>query len=232
MNIVIKENRADLGVASARLGAEMLRKVLAARAEANIIVATGSSQFETLGALVHEPNIRWDRVTAFHLDEYVGLPITHPASFRLYLWERFVKHLPLPLKMFYYVNGDAPDPHAECRRLGGLIRERNIDVAFIGIGENGHIAFNDPPADFETEDPFPTLNDVPRQAISMSVKQIIKSSAIVCTVPDQRKAEAVRNSMEGPVTPSVPASILQKHQNCMLMIDKAAASLLGPGSGR
>jgi glucosamine-6-phosphate deaminase len=251
MNIVIKENRAELGTASARHGAEILRKVLAARHEANIIVATGSSQFETLEALVREPGIRWDRVTAFHLDEYVSLPITHPASFRLYLWERFVKQLPLPLKMFHYVNGDAPDPHVECRRLGALIRERNIDVAFIGIGENGHIAFNDPPADFDTEEPyltvtlddacrrqqlgegwFPTLNDVPRQAISMSVRQILKSSAIVCTVPDQRKAEAVRNSVESPVTPNVPASILQKHQNCTLMVDKAAASLLRAGSGR
>jgi glucosamine-6-phosphate deaminase len=251
MKIIVKENRAELGTASARYGTEILRKVLETRAEANIIVATGSSQFETLEALAREPGIRWDRVTAFHLDEYVGLPITHPASFRLYLWERFVKQLPLPLKAFHYVAGDAPDPRAECKRLGALIRQHEIDVAFIGIGENGHIAFNDPPADFDTVEPyltvtlddacrrqqlgegwFPTFEDVPRQAISMSVRQILRSSAIVCTVPDQRKAEAVRNTAEGPVTPNVPASVLQNHELCLLFVDKAAASLLRPGSAQ
>src|SRR6201999_202544 len=122
------------------------------------IVATGSSQFETLSGLAKEKDIRWDRVTAFHLDEYVGLPITHPASFRLYLWERFAKQLPLPLKAFHYVNADAADPTAECRRLGEIIGKHPIDVAFIGIGENGHVAFNDPPADFETEEPYLTVN--------------------------------------------------------------------------
>jgi glucosamine-6-phosphate deaminase len=248
MNVTIKENRAELGPAAAHAGAELLRKALAGGKQANIIVATGSSQFEMLQALTREPDIRWDRVTVFHLDEYVGLPITHPASFRLYLWERFARQLPLPVKMFHYVGADAPDPRAECRRLGALIREHPIDVAFIGIGENGHIAFNDPPADFETEEPylaveldeacrqqqlgegwFPTLNDVPRQAISMSVRQILKSRAIICTVPDERKAEAVRGSVEGPVTPNLPGSILQKHANCSLFIDKPAASRLKPG---
>jgi len=245
MKTVIKPDRAALGAASARHGAELLRQAIKARGQANIIVATGSSQFETLEALAREPDIRWDRVTAFHLDEYVGLPITHPASFRLYLWQRFVKNLPLPLATFHYVNGDAPDPQAECRRLGSLIKEKPIDVAFIGIGENGHVAFNDPPADFETREPyltvtlddacrrqqlgegwFPTFNDVPRQAISMSPRQILASRSIVCTAPDQRKAEAVRNTVEGPVTPNVPASILQSHEQCTLFLDQAAASML------
>src|SRR5437660_1772348 len=144
MKIVVKENRAELGVASARCGSELLRQVLASRKEANIIVATGSSQFETLAALAREPGIRWDQVTAFHLDEYVGLPITHPASFRLYLWERFHRRLPLPLATFHYLDGEA-DPQGECKRVGTILRQHPIDVAFIGIGENGHLAFHDPP---------------------------------------------------------------------------------------
>lgn len=249
MNIVIKADRAQLGEASSRHGADLLRKALAERGEANIIVATGSSQFETLAALAKAPDIPWDRVTGFHLDEYVGLPITHPASFRRYLWERFVSQLPLPLKAFHYVNADAPDPQAECRRPGTIIRQHPIDVAFIGIGENGHIAFNDPPADFETDEPylvvnldeacrrqqlgegwFPSLNDVPSKAITMSVRQILASRAIVCTVPDRRKAEAVRNTVEGPITPQVPASSLQRHADCALFLDEPAASLLRPGS--
>jgi glucosamine-6-phosphate deaminase len=197
-----------------------------------------------LEALAKQPNIRWDKVTGFHLDEYVGMPITHGASFRKYLWERFISKLPLPLAAFHYVNAET-NPQAECKRLGELIRKHPIDVAFIGIGENGHVAFNDPPADFDTDEPyivveldeacrkqqqgegwFPTLNDVPRQAISMSVKQIVKSKSIVCTVPDQRKAEAVKNSVQGPVSNQVPASILQKHADTMLFLDKASASLL------
>lgn len=249
MNIVIKVDRPQLGDASSRHGADLLRKALAERGEANIIVATGSSQFETLAALAKAPDIRWDRVTGFHLDEYVGLPISHPASFRRYLWERFISQLPLPLKAFHYVNADATDPRSECRRLGAIIRQHPIDVAFIGIGENGHIAFNDPPADFQTDEPylvvgldeacrrqqlgegwFPTLNDVPAKAITMSVRHILASRAIVCTVPDQRKAEAVRNTVEGPITPQVPASALQQHEHCTLFLDQAAASLLRPGN--
>jgi glucosamine-6-phosphate deaminase len=249
MNIVTTPGRPQLGSASSHHGADLLRQALSDRGQANLIVATGSSQFETLAALAKSPDIRWDQVTGFHLDEYVGLPITHPASFRRYLWQRFLSQLPLPLKAFHYVNADAPDPNAECRRLSALIRQHPIDVAFIGIGENGHIAFNDPPADFDTDEPyltvnldqacrrqqlgegwFPTLADVPSKAITMSVRQILASRAIVCTVPDQRKAEAVRNTVEGPVTPNVPASALQRHANCTLFLDQAAASLLRPGS--
>jgi glucosamine-6-phosphate deaminase len=183
-------------------------------------------------------------VTAFHLDEYIGLPITHPASFRKYLWERFASKLPLPLAAFHYIDGEG-DATAECRRLGALISAGPIDVAFVGIGENGHLAFNDPPADFETEDPyivvdlddacrrqqlgegwFPTFDDVPKQAISMSIRQIMKSRCIVASVPDQRKAEAVRVSVKGPVSPHAPASILQQHPDCTLYLDPASASLL------
>jgi len=244
MRIVKGQTRQDLGPRAAADGAKLIRDAIAARGSANIIVATGSSQFEMLEALAKQPDIRWDKVTAFHLDEYVGLPITHPASFRLYLWQRFVSTLPLPLAAFNYVNAEE-DPQAECDRLAAIIKAHPIDVAFIGIGENAHIAFNDPPANFEIELPyivvqldeacrqqqlgegwFPTLSDVPQRAISMSVRQILKSRAIVCTVPDERKAEAVRASVEGPITPDVPASILQQHANLTLYLDAAAASRL------
>ncbi len=245
MQTTICPTRAELGPAAAKVGAALLRQALSANGTANIIVATGSSQFEMLAALAKEADIRWDRVTAFHLDEYVDLPITHPASFRGYLWTRFASQLPLPLAAFHYVAGDAPDPDAECDRLGRLIADHPIDVAFIGIGENGHIAFNDPPADFQTRKPyltvtlddacrrqqqgegwFPALADVPQRAITMSVRQIIASRSIVCTVPDGRKAAAVRDAVGGPVTPAVPASILQRHERCELFVDAAAASLL------
>lgn len=244
MKTSIADSKQQMGSSAAEHGAGVIRDAIAARGSANIIVATGASQFEMLEALAKQPGIRWDKVTGFHLDEYVGMEITHGASFRKYLWERFISKLPLPLAAFHYVNAEA-DPQAECTRLGELIRKHPIDVAFIGIGENGHVAFNDPPADFDTEAPyivvdldeacrrqqqgegwFPTLADVPRQAISMSVRQIMKSKSIVCTVPDQRKAQAVKNSLKGPVSDKVPASILQKHPDTTLFLDKASASML------
>jgi len=244
MQIVIAPDRPSLGRQVARMGAALLREALHARGSANIVVATGASQLETLAALIKEPDIAWQRVTAFHLDEYLGLPITHPASFRQYLWERFHRMLPRPLMAFHYVDGEV-NPQVECRRLNAIIRENPIDVAFVGIGENAHLAFNDPPADFNTEEPylivnlddacrrqqlgegwFPTFEDVPKRAISMSCRQILKSAHIVCSVPDQRKAEAVRGTVEGLVTPQVPASILQKHERTTLFLDEASASLL------
>jgi glucosamine-6-phosphate deaminase len=244
MDVKIMPDKAQMGKAAAAAGAEHIRRAIAERGAANIIVATGASQFEMLSELVQQPNINWNRVTGFHLDEYVDLAIDHPASFRGYLWQRFVSKLPLPLRAFHFLDGEG-DPRAECRRVAEIIRKHPIDVAFVGIGENGHLAFNDPPADFETEDPylvvqlddacrrqqlgegwFPTFDDVPNQAISMSVRQIMKSGAIICTVPDERKAEAVRNSVEGQVTPQVPASILQRHERCTLFLDKPAASLM------
>jgi glucosamine-6-phosphate deaminase len=250
MDIVIMPDKRKLGKAAAAAGAEHIRAALRERGTANIIVATGASQFEMLDQLVQEPDIAWPSVTAFHLDEYVGLSIAHPASFRRYLWERFVSRLPLPLAAFHYLDG-VGDARAECRRVSEIIRQHPIDVAFIGIGENGHLAFNDPPADFETDEPyimvelddacrrqqlgegwFPTFDDVPRQAISMSVRQIMSSRAIVCTVPDERKAEAVRNSVEGEVTPQVPASILQRHQAVTLYVDEPAASRLAKQTAR
>jgi glucosamine-6-phosphate deaminase len=244
MNIEIMPDKDQTGKAAAAAGAALVRTAIAQRGMANIIVATGASQFEMFAHLVREPEINWSTVTGFHLDEYVGLAISHPASFRRYLWERFVSRLPLPLRAFHYLDAES-DPMAECRRASGIIGQHSIDVAFVGIGENGHLAFNDPPADFVTEEPyivveldeacrrqqlgegwFPTLGDVPKQAISMSVPQIMKSRAIICTVPDERKAQAVRNAVKGEVTPRVPASILQRHERCTLFLDEPAASLL------
>jgi glucosamine-6-phosphate deaminase len=248
MEVIVCDSKDELGQRAAGQGAERIRRAIQEQGQANIIVATGASQFEMFSSLIQASGIAWNRVTGFHLDEYVGLPITHPASFRKYLWERFVRKLPLPLQAFHYVDGER-DPHQECRRLAAIIAERPIDVAFVGIGENGHLAFNDPPADFDTEDAylvvnldeacrrqqmgegwFPSLEDVPRQAISMSCRQILQSRAIIVSVPDQRKAEAVKGAVEGPVTPQVPASILQQHPSATLYLDPASASLLGrPG---
>jgi glucosamine-6-phosphate deaminase len=244
MQIRTFDNKQDLGKQAAAEGAAAVRRAIKERGSANIIVATGASQFEMLDALSRESDIDWHRVTGFHLDEYDGLSITHPASFRLYLWQRFVSRLPLPMADFHFLNGQR-DLQDECRRVGAILREHPIDVAFVGIGENGHLAFNDPPANFTTDEPyivvalddacrrqqlgegwFPTFDDVPKRAISMSIGQIMKSKSIVCSVPDRRKAEAVRNSLKGPITPDVPASILQKHGNATLYLDRDSASLL------
>ncbi len=243
MQIDISPSKQELGRRAAERGIALIREALNERGEANLIVATGASQFEMLEQLV-KADLPWHRITAFHLDEYVGMPITHPASFRLYLWQRFVSRLPLPIKAFHYLDAEK-DPEAEAKRVGALIRQHPIDVAFVGIGENAHLAFNDPPADFETEEPylvvnldeacrkqqlgegwFPTLEDVPTRAISMSVKQILKSRAVIVSVPDQRKARAVRDSVEGPVTPDTPASVLQQHDRVWLYVDEPAASEL------
>ena len=238
------DTKQQMGSAAATWGANFIRRAIAERGAANIIVATGASQFEMLAALTEESGIAWDKVTAFHLDEYVGLSMNHPSSFRLYLWQRFVSKLPLPLAAFHYLDAES-DCAAECQRVGGILKQHPIDVAFVGIGENGHLAFNDPPADFETTQPylvvdlddacrqqqlgegwFPTFDDVPAKAISMSVQQIMKSAAIACTVPDERKAAAVKGAVEGPVSVDLPASILQQHANTTLFLDKQAASQL------
>ncbi len=244
MKIQKLKDAAAMGRAACAQGAQVLREVLARKARANIIVATGASQFETLKCLVKEPGIDWTRVTVFHLDEYVGLPESHGASFRKYLRERFVSQLPAPAE-FIPVDADAKDLAAELRRLNALIATCQIDLCFAGIGENAHLAFNDPPADFTTDVPyivvnlddacrqqqygegwFPTFEAVPRQAVSMSIRQIMKSACIILSVPDKRKAAAVKGAVEGPVTPACPASIVQQHPDCTLYIDEAAASEL------
>ena len=242
MNLDISSNAVQMGRRAADLGAQAISHAVTDRGAANIIVATGASQFEVFAALVARADIDWTRVTGFHLDEYLGLPIEHPASFRKYLNERFVDRV--SLAAFHYVDGET-NPADECLRLGELIARHPIDVAFIGIGENGHLAFNDPPADFETEAPylvvdldeacrrqqfgegwFLTLDEVPRRAISMSIRQIMKSATILCSVPDERKSTAVQAAVEGPISPDVPASILREHPNVTLLLDEAAASQL------
>lgn len=239
----ISETKGELASKAATLAADLIREAIVMRGRAYIIAATGASQFEFLDALTAAPNIDWSLTTFFHLDEYVGLPESHPASFRRYLRERILSRI--QPDEFHFIDGEAADLGAECRRLGELISAGRIDVAFVGIGENGHLAFNDPPADFLTEEPylvveldeacrrqqfgegwFPTLEEVPRRAISMSIRQILKSSSIICIAPDARKAAAVRDCFEGEITPLHPASILREHERAFVYLDRDSASLL------
>jgi glucosamine-6-phosphate deaminase len=229
---------------AASAGAKAIVAAIEKNGRANVVIATGASQFEMLAALVEHDEIDWSRVTAFHLDEYIGMAETHPASFRRYLKERFVSRLP-KLGAFHFIHGDSSDLDGELQRISGLLDQHPIDVMFAGIGENGHLAFNDPPADFTStvaykvvdleercrrqqfgEGWFATLDDVPLRAISMTVQRIMTSSVVILTVPDERKAEAVREVLEGPVTNMWPASILQQHENCQLFLDGPAASKL------
>ena len=243
MDVRILESPNQLGKAAGVAAADLIRTAISKKNNANIILATGTSQFETLNQLIAEPHIDWSKVVMFHLDEYIGLPIAHAASFRKYLKERFLSKVPA-LSATYLINGEA-NASNECSRLGNYISRHPIDVALVGIGENGHLAFNDPPADFETEDPyivvqldeacrkqqlgegwFRNLDEVPDKAISMSIKQILKSKSIICSVPDLRKAIAIRNCMKNPVTNLFPATALQQHPRCICYLDKESSSLL------
>ncbi|HXS54855.1 MAG TPA: glucosamine-6-phosphate deaminase [Hanamia sp.] len=243
MFIIIANGSREAGIEAGKKAASLIRHAIASKGNATIILATGSSQFDTLNQLSAEEGIDWSKVTMFHLDEYINLPISHKASFRKYLKERFLEKVP-KLKRFHLINGEA-DPEQECRRLERLISQSPADVALVGIGENGHLAFNDPPADFETsraylvvkldeqcrqqqvnEGWFGSIEEVPKQAISMSVRRIMLSEHIVCTVPGSRKAKAVKNTLERPVSNCYPASILQNHPDCYLFLDQASASLL------
>jgi glucosamine-6-phosphate deaminase len=243
MEVQIFDTKQELGRAAADRAAAAIGEAIARAGEARVIAATGASQFEFLEALTATPGVAWGRVEMFHLDEYVGVRDTHPASFRRYLRERIVERV--HPRTFHFLAGDAADPIAECRRVGALLARSPIDVAFVGIGENGHLAFNDPPADFENEEPylvvsldeacrrqqlgegwFATLDDVPRRAISMSIRQILKAREILCIVPDARKAKAVRDCLEGEVNPVHPSSILQSHEATTVYLDRDSAALL------
>jgi glucosamine-6-phosphate deaminase len=243
MKVTVAETVKELGQLAGKASAQLIRQTIDRKGYANIILATGTSQFETLSQLIIEEGIDWSKVTMFHLDEYIGLPVTHPASFRKYLKERFLDKVPA-LKNVFLINGET-DAENQISKLGASISEHPIDVALVGIGENGHLAFNDPPADFDTEQPylvvnldepcrlqqmnegwFGSLDEVPAQAISMSVRQIMKSEHIICSVPDERKAQAVKNTIEQDVSNLYPASILQLHPSCQFFFDKSSAQLL------
>jgi glucosamine-6-phosphate deaminase len=239
-------SKIQLAEAAASRAAEILERSIAESGNVRIIAATGASQFEFLKALIERPGLDWRRVEMFHLDEYVGLPVSHPASFRKYLRERLIE--PAGIEKYHLLDGEA-DPIETCRRTGELLNAAPIDVAFVGIGENGHLAFNDPPADFETEEAyivvnlddacrrqqvgegwFAGLDEVPKHAISMTVKQILRAREIICIVPDARKAEAVKNCFEREISPQFPASILRTHEKTTVYLDTQSSSLLSPDS--
>ncbi len=243
MDILIHDDPAALGRAAGREAAAALRAAVAARGSATYVVATGASQFATLATLTAE-DVPWEKITIFHLDEYAGLSDSHPASFRRYLRERLLERLPRPPAAFHGIDASR-DAAAECLRLAALVPAGAFDVATIGIGENGHLAFNDPPADFATLAPylvvrldeacrlqqvgegwFAGLAEVPTEAISMGVRRILATDLVVCSVPDSRKAAAVRDAVAGPLSPDCPASILRTHAALSLHLDSPAAALL------
>lgn len=243
MIISISPNPAELGKAAARLAAGKLNDAIYLHGEARMVVSTGSSQFELFRALISE-KVEWSKVEIFHLDEYIGIPITHKASFRKYLYERFIDMV--PVKKFHPVNVSG-DIRALIAELTDEIRKGPLDLGLIGIGVNGHIAFNDPPADFETHDAyiivnlddqckmqqvnegwFETFNDVPDSAVSMSVWQIMQCKSIISVVPRLVKAEAVRKTLGGNLTNLLPATMLKKHIDWNLFLDKDSASEIIP----
>jgi glucosamine-6-phosphate deaminase len=236
------------GAAAAKHAAQSLQAVLAKSPIARIIAATGASQFDFLQFLTATPGIDWNRVEMFHLDEYIGLPADHPASFRKYLMERFVRKT--GIRRYHLLDGEQ-NPTDVVRLVGKELASGPIDIAFVGIGENGHLAFNDPPADFDTQEPylivdldeacrtqqvnegwFPSISDVPTRAISMSVQQILKSREIIATVPGPQKARAVKACIEGEISPMAPASILRNHPHTTVYLDTDSASLLTDATTR
>lgn len=246
MVVKICEDKSALSRAAAERAGHSIREALRgatkAGGRARIVAATGASQFDFLEALTTLPGIDWGRVEMFHLDEYVGLLASHPASFRKYLLERLIQKT--GIRKYHFLEGDG-DIAETVRKVGAALTSAPIDVAFVGIGENGHLAFNDPPADFETEEPylvveldercrrqqvgegwFGSLEEVPRRAITMSLRQILQAKEIIAIVPEARKAEAVKACLEGPINPMAPASILREHANTTIFLDKSSAALL------
>ena len=233
-----------LGRAAAEKAALTLRAAIRDLGKARIIAATGTSQLEFLAALTAAPDVDWRRVELFHLDEYIGLPASHPASFRKYLMERLIR--PTGIVSYHLLGGDVEsDAAVVADKIGKELNSAPIDAALVGIGENGHLAFNDPPADFETEAPFlrveldeacrhqqlhegwfADISEVPRQAITMSVRQILKAKEIIATVPEARKAKAVKACLEGEISPWAPASALRMHANTTVFLDTESAALL------
>ena len=221
MQIKRFEDKQQMAKVAAEEAASVLREAIQKNGKARIIAATGAAQFAFLEVLTRLPGIDWSRVEMFHLDEYIGIPETHPASFCRFLKERLIEKT--GITQHHLLHGDL-DPEKVIREAGAALASTPIDVAFVGIGENGHLAFNDPPADFETEEPyivvdldeacrrqqmgegwFATLEDVPTRAISTSIRQIMKAKRIICFVPDARKAKAVHACFDGEISPAAPA---------------------------
>lgn len=241
MAIVISETAEQLGAAAAKQAAEAINKAIAEKGKARIVLSTGASQFTFFQAFIKQA-IDWSKVEMFHLDEYVDLPETHIASFRKYLKERFAELV--PVGRVHYVNGEG-DVAANIRELTEALRAEPIDVSLIGIGENSHIAFNDPPADFDTKEAyivvdlddackqqqvgegwFATINDVPKQAISMTVYQIMQANTIISCVPHKVKAKAIQQTMTQELNNLVPSTMLKTHADWTLYLDRESASLL------
>jgi glucosamine-6-phosphate deaminase len=239
------KDRATLGQAAAQQAVAAMRRAIRERGHARIIAATAASQLEFLDALTKTPGIDWSKLEVFHLDEYIGLPATHPGSFRKMLLEQLVQKT--GITNYHLLDGDVADPFEVVGRVGKQLASLPVDIAFLGIGENGHIAFNDPPADFKTEEPyiivdldeacrqqqvgeawFADISQVPKRAISMSARQILKATEILAVVPGPRKAEAVKACFEGAISPLAPASILRTHRNATVYLDIHSASLLAP----
>jgi glucosamine-6-phosphate deaminase len=233
---------AKLDREAAATAAAALRDAIASQGRARIIAATGTSQIDFLKELTVCPGIHWRQVEMFHLDEYIGLPVTHAASFRGFLLDRLIR--PAGVGRYHLLDGQG-DATAVCQRAGAELNAAPIDAAFVGVGENAHLAFNDPPADFVTEEPylivtldeacrrqqvgegwFNDLAEVPRQAISMSIRQILKARKILCIAPGRRKAQALKACLEGEISPAAPASILRTHPDVTLYLDTDSASLL------
>jgi glucosamine-6-phosphate deaminase len=248
LEVIIARSKLALGEAAARHAAQSLGRILANRGSARLIAATGASQFDFLEVLTSTPGIAWQRVEMFHLDEYIGLPVNHPASFRKYLLERLIHKT--GITHYHLLDGEG-DPWEVIQQVGSELSSRPVNLAFVGIGENGHLAFNDPPANFETEEPylvveldeacrtqqmkegwFSAMVDVPARAISMSVRQILKADEIIAVVPDARKAQAVKSCIEGEIGPMAPASILRTHPNTTIYLDVESASLLSQAVNR
>ena len=221
MLLKVFKDRASLGRAAAEQAATAIRKAIAERGRARIVAATAASQLEFLDALTKASDIDWTKVEAFHLDEYIGLPITHPGSFRKMLLEQLVKKT--GILHYHLLDGDTSNPAFVAREVGKELASGPIDIEFLGIGENGHIAFNDPPADFVTEDPyivvkldeacrqqqvgeawFADITQVPQQALSMSAQQVMKAKEILAVVPDSRKAQASTLLVNTPEIPNIP----------------------------
>jgi glucosamine-6-phosphate deaminase len=247
MKVAVWADPAEVARAAAETAARLLREAIAARGRAAFVAATGISQKAFLAHLATAPGIDWARTTLFHLDEYIGLPADHPASLRRYLREHLTSRV--PVGTVHFIPGDAADLAGELARLNRILAAIPVDVAFLGLGENGHLAFNDPPADFETETPFilvhldeetrrqqlragwfPSLDAVPRRAVSMSIRQIMKAGSVVCTAPEKRKARAVKAALEGEIGPRVPASILRQHPRGFLFLDRDSAGALAPAT--